>query len=109
MIHYLKTTKCSQGPNNEKKRYFILRAIPYVILDGKLYRMKFHGVLLRCIESDKINKVLEEFHNGTTGGHLIPRNIILKNMRVGYYGPNLYSDAYAWVIKCKQCAIFVGK
>ena len=65
------------------------------------------GVLLRCIDNNKIKKFLEQFHD--IGGHFSPNTTAYKIMRVGYYWHNLFSHAHAWVRKCKQCALFFGK
>lgn len=81
MVHYLQTSECPQGLDREKRRYYRLQAIPYAIIDGVLYRRDFHGVLLRCIEPDQVDKLLEEFHNGPSGGHFAARTTTLKIMR----------------------------
>ncbi|KAH9322579.1 hypothetical protein KI387_017218, partial [Taxus chinensis] len=53
--------------------------------------------------------MLEEFHNGLSGGHYSARTTTTKIMQVGYYWLNLFKDAHLWVRKCKECALFAGK
>lgn len=61
MVHYLYTGECPKGPKNEKQRYFKLQSIPYVIINGILFRKYFHGVLLRCVESYQMIRFLKNF------------------------------------------------
>ncbi|XP_059073533.1 uncharacterized protein LOC131874261 [Cryptomeria japonica] len=56
-----------------------------------------------------VDKVLHEFHEGSTGGHFSARATALKVMKGGYYWLNLFRDAHSWVRKCKECAMFARK
>ncbi|KAH9328605.1 hypothetical protein KI387_000713, partial [Taxus chinensis] len=56
-------------------------AIPYAIVDGVLFKKYVNGVLLRCISTGQIQKVLEEFHGGLASGHFSPRVTALKIMK----------------------------
>lgn len=86
--------------DRSKRRYFRLQVIPYALIYGILFKKDFDNVLLRCIEPDQIEKVLEEFHEGPAGVHFAARTTTLKIMRVGYYWPDLFKDAHSWVRKC---------
>lgn len=92
MVHYLQTGECPIGLDNSKRRYFRLQAIPYIIIDGVLFRTDYNGMLLRCVEIDQTSRILEEFHDGPTGGHFSPRKTTYKIMRVDYYWPNLFNS-----------------
>ncbi|KAH9309204.1 hypothetical protein KI387_037115, partial [Taxus chinensis] len=52
--------------------------VPYAIVDGVLFKKDVNGVLLRCISTYQIQRVLEEFHGGPVGGHFAPRVTALK-------------------------------
>lgn len=95
--------------DREKRRYFRLQAIPYAVINGVLCRRYFHGIFLRCIEPDQIDKLLEEFHNGSLGGHFAASTTTLKIMRAGYYWLDLFKDTFSWVKRCEKCALFAGK
>lgn len=41
-----------QGLDRAKRRQYRLQSIPYVVIDGILFRKDFNGTLLRCIEED---------------------------------------------------------
>lgn len=75
MTHFLQIGECPLGLDRAKRRYFILQSIPFVLVEGILFRKDINGVLLRYIDSDQIEKVLHEFHDGTLGGHFAPRKI----------------------------------
>jgi len=85
MIQFLQTGRCPTGLDKAKRRYFRLQSIPYVLIEGILFRKDFNGVLLRCIDTDQTDRVLHEFYDGTTGGHFAPRTTAWKVMRAGYY------------------------
>lgn len=85
MTHFLLTSKCPHGLSKAKRRYYRFQSISYVLLNGILFRKDFHGVLLRCIEADQVDKVLFEFHEGSTWGHFSPRATTLNIMKGDYY------------------------
>ncbi|KAH9327879.1 hypothetical protein KI387_044371, partial [Taxus chinensis] len=57
--------------NKTKRRHFRLQTVPYALVDGVLFKKDVNGVLLRCIGTNQIHRVLEEFHDGTAGGHFV--------------------------------------
>ena len=68
-----------------KRRQFKLQSIPYALVDGILFRKYLNGVLLRCINSIQVDRMMKEFHDGPNGGHFSARTTFMKVMRVGYY------------------------
>lgn len=109
MTHFLQTGEYPPSLDKSKKRYFRLQSIPYVLIGNIIFRKDLNGVLLRCIDQHQVDKVLHEFHDGTTGGHFSPRTTAWKIMRAGYYWPRLFKDSHAWAKKFVKCAIFTGK
>ena len=73
-----------------KRRQFKLQSIPYALVDGILFRKDLNGVHLRCINSDQVDRMMKEFHDGPNSGHFFARIIAMKVMRAGSYG-QLYS------------------
>jgi hypothetical protein len=73
------------------------------------FRRNFDGMLLRCIDSMKSQKVLVKFHEGNCGGHFAPPTTTHRIMRVGYYWPTIFKDSYAMIRKCISCKIFSRK
>ena len=81
-----------QGLDRTKRRQYRLQSIPYVVVDGLLFRKYFNGTLLRCIEEDQAERMIKELHDGPDGGHFLARTTAMKIMRAGYYWPSLFHD-----------------
>lgn len=80
-----------------------------MLVNGVLFKRDINDVLLRCIRTVQIEKVLHEVHNGEARGHFSPWVTSLKIMRAAYYWPMMFRDCYSWIKKCKKCAFFSGK
>jgi hypothetical protein len=65
--------------------------------------------LLNCLLKDEAEKVLQEFHAGYCGGHLIWKTTAKKILRVGFYWPTLFVDVHNKVTSCHKCQVFKGK
>lgn len=109
MTIFVREGKYPQGLDRTKRRHFKLESIPYILMDDILFRKDSNGVLLRCINENEVSGLLEELHDGPSGGHFSTRTIVIKIMRVGYYWTTLFGDALKWVIGYKKCALFLGK
>lgn len=109
MTNFLQTRECPAGLDRAKRRYFHLQSIPYVLINGNLFRKDYSRKLLKCIDTAETQKILFEFHDGSVGGHFNPRTIAWKIRRAGFYWPTLFKDTHSWVRKCGKCAMFVGK
>ena len=102
------TQKLKEGVPISKKKWGVCCETKktYYLMNCILFKKDLQGVLLRCI---KLGQILHQFHEGSIGGHFLPRAIALRVMKVGYYWPNVFKDAHSWVRKCKRCSIFAGK
>lgn len=76
MIHFLQIGECPVGLDRAKRRYFRLQSIPYVLINGSLFRKDFNGILLRYIDEAQTDRVLREFHDGIAGG-ILPQGLLL--------------------------------
>jgi hypothetical protein len=68
-----------------------------------LFRKNYDNVFLRCLEKYDADKVLAQLHDGPAGGHFGGETTTHKILRVGYFWPTLFRDAYAYARKCKLC------
>ena len=51
--------------------------------------------------------MLKEIHFGSCGDHVGARILAKKAIRLGYYRPTMYRDAYELVLKCEKCQVHV--
>ncbi len=109
MKNFLSGDGYPQGLDKTKRRQYRLQSIPYVVIDGILFRRDFNGTLLRCIEEEQAERMIKELHDGPDGGHFSARTTTMKIMRASYYWPSLFHDCHRYVRKCEKCAFFSGK
>ena len=67
------------------------------------------GILLNCLLDNESQQTMQEFHQGVCGGNhswKVSRN---KNLRVGFYWPTMFSNAYKKMTTSHQCQIFDRK
>ncbi|XP_018463421.1 uncharacterized protein LOC108834587 [Raphanus sativus] len=79
------------------------QAARYVTVDGEIYKWKFSGPLMTCLEGHKARKVMEEVHSGSCGNHSGGRSLAVKIKRHGYYWPTIIGDCEKFTRKCEKC------
>jgi hypothetical protein len=109
IVSYLLNLQCPSDLTSSKARTLKLHAVKYCIVDGKLYWKDPLGLLLGCLVENKIEKVINEFHERVCGGHHTWRATAYKILRDGYYWPKLFNDVNARVRSCNPCQLFAGK
>ena len=68
-----------------------------------LYRRDYSLSYLRCANSEEVDYVLCEIHEGVCGNHDGARSLAGKALRAGYYWPTLHKDVYDIVRACNKC------
>ncbi|XP_076905911.1 uncharacterized protein LOC143561821 [Bidens hawaiensis] len=68
------------------------KALNYQLTDGNLYRRSFLGPLLRCVDAEDANYLIQEIHEGICGLHAGPRMTVAKIMNAGCYWPGMHLD-----------------
>ena len=58
---------------------------------------------------EKQKKLFSVFHDQAYRCHFSSIVTSHKILRVGYYWPTLFRDAYKWVGKCEACQTFIGR
>jgi hypothetical protein len=91
--------------NPRERRSLMLKSAQYRLINSVLFRFNYDGVILRCLERKDADKVLNELHDGPVGGNFAGNTISHKILRVGYYWPTLFRDAYTYARNCKTCQI----
>ncbi|KAH9291341.1 hypothetical protein KI387_043471, partial [Taxus chinensis] len=67
IMHFLNIGLWSPEMDKTKRRHFRLQVVPHSLVDGILFKKDMNGVLLRCISTNQIHRVLEKFHGGSAG------------------------------------------
>jgi len=81
----------------------------YVLIIEVLFQRNFDGILLRCINFTKAQIFLQEFHEGTCGGHFAPKTNTHTIIGEGYYWPTIFKESYSMIKKCISYHNFLGK
>nr|XP_025607235.1 uncharacterized protein LOC112698023 [Arachis hypogaea] len=82
---------------------FRRKASFYTRMSGELYRRGFSQPLLRCLNQEQAQEVMNEVHEGVCGNHIGGRALAAKITRTGYYWPTMKRDCIARVKACDKC------
>jgi hypothetical protein len=91
-------------PSNQTEAWRIAhRAKAFVLIDGKLYKCRAAGILMRCVPGYQGRELLQKIHAGACGHHAGPRTLVEKAFRQGFYCPTAVSDSKDIVRRCEGC------
>ena len=74
-----------------------------------LYKRNHDMVLLRCVDKEEAEKIIQEVHEGSFGTHADGHAMARKILRAGYYWLTMESDCFSYVKKCHKCQIYADK
>eukprot|EP00253_Pinus_taeda_P006285 PITA_06285 len=109
LIFYLKNGYASPNLSYKNKRAIRLKAKKFTIIDDVLFRKNYDSVLLRCLEKQEAQRVLQELHDRLAGGHFEADTTAHKVIHAWYYWPTLFRDAHEYVRKCQNCQTSSGR
>ncbi|XP_072058104.1 uncharacterized protein [Arachis hypogaea] len=84
-------------------QHFKRRASLYTSIAGELYRRGLSQPLLKCLNKDEANLVMDEVHEGVCGNHIGGQALAAKIVRIGYYWPTIKRDCITKVKTCDKC------
>ena len=94
-------------PEDKKKaRLLRLKVTCYTLYDNQLYKRGFSTPLLKCVDLEQGNHVLQEIHEGICGNHAGEQSLAYKALRQGYFWPTMKTDAMSFARKCNKCQRF---
>jgi hypothetical protein len=97
------------GLERNKVRDLKLKSIRYCLIDHILYWKDPLGVLLRCLDPQKAQKSMTDFHDSLCGGYHFWITKTYKILRDGYFWPSLFTDVCANIRAYVKCQKFSGK
>ena len=100
---YLQTGQLPVGWSMRKKKALVIQARNYTWAAGALYRLGKDGVLRGCVADDERTELLEEAHEGESGGHMSGEVTARKLLEAGYWWDSMFKDAQEWAKTCDVC------
>uniref|UniRef100_A0A2N9HUB0 Uncharacterized protein n=1 Tax=Fagus sylvatica TaxID=28930 RepID=A0A2N9HUB0_FAGSY len=95
----------SRATENEKK--YIRRMAFQFFLSGEiLYKRTHDATLLRCVDAEEANRLIQEMHAGLMGAHANGPFLARKIMRAGYYWLTMERDCIRHVQTCHKCQMY---
>uniref|UniRef100_A0A2N9JBH2 Uncharacterized protein n=1 Tax=Fagus sylvatica TaxID=28930 RepID=A0A2N9JBH2_FAGSY len=75
--------------------------------DGEiLYKRTHDATLLRCVDAEEANRLIQEMHAGLMGAHANGPFLARKIMRAGYYWLTMERDCIRHVQTCHKCQMY---
>src|SRR5436305_13623854 len=97
---YEEILECLQNTvNNKKKRK---QSETFEVRNGKLFRRKKNGKILRVLKEDETDAILFMTHNHETGGHF-GADTTYNKIADRYYWKGMYDDIKKYVKSCDTC------
>uniref|UniRef100_A0A2N9FPS7 Integrase catalytic domain-containing protein n=1 Tax=Fagus sylvatica TaxID=28930 RepID=A0A2N9FPS7_FAGSY len=94
-----------RATENEKK--YIRRMAFQFFLSGEiLYKRTHDTTLLRCVDAEEANRLIQEMHAGLMGAHANGPFLARKIMRAGYYWLTMERDCIRHVQTCHKCQMY---
>jgi hypothetical protein len=98
-VYYLQYKKCPYDLDTHQTRRLCLESSRYIILGDFLLRRSVDGILIRCVNNEEAQKLLQETHGSSdsvihVGGHFSAKTTAFKIIRKGYYWPSIFLDSY---------------
>jgi ribonuclease HI len=107
---FLKRQEYPAGASsNDKKTLRRLAGSFFLNSDDTLYKRNFDMVLLRCVDKQEADMLMQEVHEGSFGTHAGGHAMAKKLLRSGYYWLTMEADCCAYARKCHKCQIYADK
>ena len=94
-----------QATENEKK-YIRKMAFQFFLSREILYKRTHDATLLRCVDAEEANCLIQEMYSGLMGAHANGPFLAKKIMRAGYYWLTMESDCIKHVQTCHKCQMY---
>ena len=89
-----------KNPNKIVPHRTKAQAHNFVILEGKLYRKGFDGLLLKCLYFPNIMEVMKQVHERVYGAHQFGVKMRWLIRRYGYFWPTILKDCITYYKGC---------
>ena len=69
IAQFLENGQAPEGMSTKNKQILAMKATPYSLINGFLYKMGLDDILRRCVLEHERDNIMYEAHYGPTGGH----------------------------------------
>ena len=80
-----------------------MKAAPYTLINGFLYRLGVDDILRRCVLDHEKVGIMEEAHSGFAGGHFQADTTTKKVLQARLWRPMMHKDIREFVRNCDIC------
>ncbi|RDX77092.1 Gypsy retrotransposon integrase-like protein 1, partial [Mucuna pruriens] len=106
---YLEKGEYPNEAYENRKRTLRRLASGFLLSGTILYKRNTNMTLLRCVDGQEAEQIMEEVHEGIFGTHANEHALARKILRAGYYWTQMESDYYQHVQKCAKCQIYANR
>ena len=103
IAQFLEDGQALEGMSTKKKKILAMKAAPYSLVNGFLYKMGLDDFLKRCALEHERDNIMHEAHYGHAGGHLQADTTANKIQQSGLWWPTLHRDCKNFVSQCDRC------
>ncbi|PKI72102.1 hypothetical protein CRG98_007489, partial [Punica granatum] len=87
-----------------------LKVFAHFFLSGEtLYHHSFDATLLRCVDENEAQRLMEEVHDGNCGAHMNGLMLAKELMRLEYFWSTMETDCVKHVRHCHLCQVYANQ
>ena len=90
IAQFLENGQESEGMSTKKKQILAMKAAPYTLINGFLYKMGLDEVLRRCVQEHEKENIMHHVHYGPARGNF-QSNMTAKKIHSWDYGGRHYT------------------
>ena len=83
-----------------------MKVVRYTMYNDQLYKRGFSTLLLKYVDLEEGNYILQEIHKGICDNHAEGQSLAYKALRQGYFWLTMKTDAMGFARKCDKCQRF---
>ncbi|GJV54965.1 reverse transcriptase domain-containing protein [Tanacetum coccineum] len=103
LANYLVGDIIPKGMTYQQKNKFFSDLKHYFWKEPYLFKVCSDGMIRRCVYGPETCTILNQCHDGPTGGHYGPNVTTKKVLDSGFYWPNIIKEAHTLILLCEEC------
>ncbi|PKI50401.1 hypothetical protein CRG98_029229, partial [Punica granatum] len=107
--HLLQTGQFPAFTDRHDRRTLRRIAGNFFLSGETLYRRSFDATLLRCVDKNDTQRLMEEVREGNCGPHMNGLMLAKKLMRLGYLWCTMETDCVKHVKHCHLCQVYANQ